>query len=514
MNMCLIMIYNGEPFEPLGIEAIASFAKKYGYEIDLKLLHSSKMDDEEMIKFFSQKYDFIGFSVSYANIRNTYYICEKIKSQNKNIKLFVGSQYATLNAKEILKDCEYLDFVVCGEGEEVVKKILDGIDYESLSNMGVFTRDSDVVSVTQIKESQFIPIEHSLLDSEELKNNLMGRIYSSRGCCANCSFCTHNCYNLNSKTWRGRNIDDVFDEMIYINKKYGISIFMFNDSSIEDPGTMGKKRLEELCDKLIEYPQKFYIFCYVRAETFKDEDETLLRKMIDAGFCSLFVGIEAANSKDLLLYNKRASVLDNYTSMRLFGKNGFRVMPGFIMFNPLSDKKTLLANFEFCEKNLFYFSCFYESRLAIFKGSNIENTIKNEKLLDNTFSYLDPYAYKFKNVDVSEMYKAILRQQKECTFYEMEKDFAFFEPLYAASLHLYNRKYETEEENIFSSMKEELSKAFIKHYKLLFVYNTNEFLCDIPNFDDEICRIYEKYKKLKQTAILSKPFRELVRMRK
>ena len=107
------------------------------------------------------------------------------------------------------------------------------------------TREKNEYSIVTIDENLFIPIKHTLLGEKIFQNVLMARIYSSRGCCANCSFCTHNCYNT-SKTWRGRSVKEVFDEMVDVHQKYGISVFMFNDSSIEDPGFLGKARLEEL----------------------------------------------------------------------------------------------------------------------------------------------------------------------------------------------------------------------------------------------------------------------------
>lgn len=381
MKICLAMVYNGNPFEALGIEALATYVQNFGYDVDLKMINSSKIKNSDILQLFKESYSFVGFSVSYSNINDTYQLCKIIK-ENQNSKIFVGSQYATLNAKEILKDCEYIDFVICGEGELVLKNILDNYKIHTNINFigqldGVLTREKNEYSIVTIDKNLFIPIKHTLLGEKIFQNVLMARIYSSRGCCANCSFCTHNCYNT-SKTWRGRSVKEVFDEMVDVHQKYGISVFMFNDSSIEDPGFLGKARLEELCEHMLKYEDELYVFCYIRAETFSEKDGQLLEKMHSAGIVSLFVGIESANEKDLKLYNKIANVQQNEQAMQLFKNKGFRIMPGFIMFNPLSDTDTLYSNFMFCKKHELYLSCYYESQLAIFKGAKIESHIREK----------------------------------------------------------------------------------------------------------------------------------------
>lgn len=51
------------------------------------------------------------------------------------------------------------------------------------------------------------------------------------------------------------------------------------------------------------------------------------------------------------------------------------------------------------------------------------------------------------------MFNAIQYQKQQSTFYEIEKDFEFFEPLYSAAINIYNRKNKVEEKNIFEPLK-------------------------------------------------------------
>lgn len=112
------------------------------------------------------------------------------------------------------------------------------------------------------------------------------------------------------------------------------------------------------------------------------------------------------------------------------------------------------------------------------------------------------------------MFNAIQYQKQQATFYETEKDFEFFEPLYSAAINIYNRKNKVEEKNIFEPLKKELFSVMIKHFELLFTGDINGFRKDVPYFDDAMNRIYKKYGKMKSEAYLSKPFIQLIRERK
>lgn len=79
MKICLAMVYNGNPFEALGIEALATYVQNFGYDVDLKMINSSKIKNSDILQLFKESYSFVGFSVSYSNINDTYQLCKIIK---------------------------------------------------------------------------------------------------------------------------------------------------------------------------------------------------------------------------------------------------------------------------------------------------------------------------------------------------------------------------------------------------------------------------------------------------
>jgi len=221
----------------------------------------------------------------------------------------------------------------------------------------------------------------------------------SRGCTARCSFCSmaNQDSQVSHSAWKGRPIDDIFDEIREINQQYGICSFSFVDNSFEDPGKLGKKRISEFCDLCFAYSHNLHFWCYLRAETFKEEDISLIKKMRKAGFTQVFIGMEASNSEDLKLYNKNATVEDNYRAYKLFTGCGIDVVPGYMMFNPYTTKERLRDNFLFIKDNKLAILKLYYRHLEIYYGTKIYYKVLSDNLLGDDFNYLDSTNYQFRD---------------------------------------------------------------------------------------------------------------------
>src|SRR5205085_991702 len=79
-------------------------------------------------------------------------------------------------------------------------------------------------------------------------------LVSSRGCYANCSFCCIAAWHeqsLPGKRYRLREVDDVADEMIAMQKERGVDIFVFHDDNFFVPGHKRNiERFNALADAL------------------------------------------------------------------------------------------------------------------------------------------------------------------------------------------------------------------------------------------------------------------------
>ena len=133
--------------------------------------------------------------------------------------------------------------------------------------------------------------------------------------------------------------------------------------------------------------------------------------MANVGFSTMFIGLEAGNGQDLLLYNKHTTVQDNYNIMDIIRQHDIAPIIGFINLNPYSTKKTLAENFRFlldikCA-NLFQYA---GSCISLQRYSPLYLKVANDGLLYDTYSYKNTMEYEYKDDDVRNIAHFIMQE--------------------------------------------------------------------------------------------------------
>ncbi len=322
----IIGFYNR--YFPVGIVTIGTFLNKAGYEVvvydadcnydpqymDYSLL--PQLYPEYLTSFQNQSHpvwvevkdtiasvcpDIVGISIWTTYAASAFHIARLCKQVNPHCVVVMGGPHATVKADEILKICPNVDYVVRGDGEismlELVKQISSGLD-STLSILGLSFRDKNIIvhnpsqQITNDLELFPFPDRSLLMNENRYTSEDMGLIMSSRGCPYACSYCaTH------TRRVSYRPIDHIVDEIKFVKEKYGTTLFSFKDDSF----TVNKRRVEELCDKLIADKLKINWECNTRVDLIS---ESLLSKMKKAGCNSIKVGIESGSERILKKMNK------------------------------------------------------------------------------------------------------------------------------------------------------------------------------------------------------------------
>lgn len=403
-----------EAAENIGIGRITAFLTKNNKEV-VTTYFNKKDTIEEGFEKVDLNCKIYGFSMYNSNVTFFIPIINKIKKINPDAIVFVGSKYATTYYEDILENAEFqdVDFVVLGDGEYSILNLVQCI--EDGEDINEFVKNHpNIAAKAYVTDKVPAALDINMLpypDRTWLKENkyIGAYICDCHGCTGKCSFCAFANYH---RKWNGRSASDLYDEILEVHNECHINYFIFTGGSFEDPGELGKKKIEELCNLLSEIPNKFTFKYFLRADTFKEteKDIRLLNLMKKSGFNVPLVGIESGNDEDLKLYNKKATVKDNLLTLKLLNDadiytGGF----GFIMFNPYSDFNRLKANYEFLSQNGASYIRMYTSKLFLNKNTSIYHKISADGLLDNNeVFYKDTgLSYRFVNKDVSELWEFI-----------------------------------------------------------------------------------------------------------
>ncbi len=163
----------------------------------------------------------------------------------------------------------------------------------------------------------------------DVKKYAMLSIQYSRGCPFHCEFC--NVVSLFGHTPRTKSVEQLIDELerIYATGWRG-SIFFVDDNFIGNKTKLKKEVLPALIDWMKErrYPYTFFTEVSINLA----DDDELMELMIQAGFDTVFVGIETVSEESLAECNKKQNANRDLTAcVNKMQQYGFQVQGGFIL---------------------------------------------------------------------------------------------------------------------------------------------------------------------------------------
>jgi len=258
-------------------------------------------------------------------------ITKIVREKNKDIKIIIGGVFPTYHWNEILKDNPQIDYIVCGEGEEIVLKLITAIENKSSLEIikGLALRINGVPLKT-------LPAENiKNLDDFRIGWELMkGYNYTywgkrkavviqfSRGCPYPCTYCGQ---SLFWKKWRHRSAKSLADEIEMLHKEYGIIVFNFAD---ENPSS-NPKAWKEFLEALVEKNLNLILVGSIRADNIvRDADFLHLYKK--AGFERFLLGIENYDEVVLEKIKKAGTISKDKEAIQLLRKHNILSMATYV----------------------------------------------------------------------------------------------------------------------------------------------------------------------------------------
>jgi len=211
-----------------------------------------------------------------------------------------------------------IDHVVMGEAEDMLPALIQDLEKGCAQHIYTAKGRPDITKTC-------IPL-WSLLDKREYQSM---SIQYSRGCPLDCEFCEVG--TLNGHTPRTKDKDQIIAELetLYSLGWQGM-VFFVDDNFIGNKRKLKSEILPTISQWMEKKKYPFSLF--TQASINVSDDEELMRLMVEAGFNTVFVGIESPNKESLAECNKVANKnRDLLASVKKIQNHGLQVQGGFIV---------------------------------------------------------------------------------------------------------------------------------------------------------------------------------------
>jgi len=231
----------------------------------------------------AMKPDAVGFSVYYISEEPTKWMCQELKRRMPHVKILVGGSNVQ---KSWFAIQPYYDYVVNGEGEEIILKVLDEIEEGVVHNEPQYlTQPEDQrININGLPMPDYESIDFSLY---EIPNGVNSEI--RRGCTAKCTFCEETHF----WKYRQRQAVDLVTEIEWLYYNKGTDIIWFIDSLVNGD----VKELRAFCKAIEAKGLKINWTGYARCDGRMDLEYF---KDLKAGGCIMLnYGCESGSQKVL-----------------------------------------------------------------------------------------------------------------------------------------------------------------------------------------------------------------------
>lgn len=275
---------------PYGITSIASFLEKSGHEVTLANLSSFGYSKGAELTIKDNP-DAVAVSIFSFNRTESFKYIKELKKLNSRIVIIAGGQHPTFLSEQIISRYPEIDFIIKGEGEYSLKKLID----DSFTSIGKIITSERIADIDTIPcGSHFSGKTIGVNPNEQFKY-----IITSRGCPSSCTYCSSPNFWKKKVTYRSP--QNIIDELKHIQKKFGIIYFSIRDDNF----TLSKKRVLEFCRLLDESGLYMMWNCQARVDTI---DEEMLVAMKKCGLEHIQFGVESGSERILKIYDKHITL--------------------------------------------------------------------------------------------------------------------------------------------------------------------------------------------------------------
>ncbi|UCD14624.1 MAG: radical SAM protein [Thermoplasmatales archaeon] len=408
----------GYTFAPtLSLSLLKGFInEKTRHEAKIIELVFHKKDWKKLVfeKIREEKPDIIGISVLSFNHSEALKIARFIK-YSFNIKIIFGGVHVILSPQEVIEN-EEVDIICTGEGEEVLKELLDNnLNCKDIKGIW-YKRDGEIIKngkrrlIENLDTLPFPDFEDFDLEKYFVINNSHLPIMASRGCPYVCSYCSNHALSqkLDGKYVRFRSVNNVIEEIeLRINQLKGLKYLYFHD----DIFILYEDFVIDFCKKFKDkgFHRILKWNANVRVNLVTDK---IIKTMKNAGCYEARMGVESGN--DYIrnkVYKRNMTKEQIFNAFQIIKDNGLHLRLYFLVGAPYETVEMLDESFDVAKKsNADLISFTY---LLPLPGTEIKEVFEKENLLEYTnsgnFNHVVNPAEKTKFVSGKQMRRFLLK---------------------------------------------------------------------------------------------------------
>ena len=304
-------------FPSLGIEIIGTLLEAHADAVDVVDL---RWETAKTSDFIRSNTDLVCFSINWDLELD--FIASEIASVPSQLRTILGGRHVSEDPETWLRRFPNVDIVARGDGEETIEEIAGGVPLEKVT--GISFRQNGEIVHNQSRDPG--PLRDDIIPDRRLRrakwtlalwglpsNLSFDTVSSSRGCPFHCRFCSFSRNPWGTKrSWSARTPESVVEEIAGIEAR----AIAFTDDNF----SYDMDRVEKICDLLIQRGIRKKYAVNTRVEIAKRPD--LLKKMREAGFFMLLMGIESAQDRTLRSMNKgfdKARIREYFRALRRSG---------------------------------------------------------------------------------------------------------------------------------------------------------------------------------------------------
>ncbi len=299
--------------------------------------------------------DVVGFSGMAFQYDSNVGLAYLAKQFDPGIKTVLGGYFATLSYDHIegSPEADYWDFLVRGEGDFSFGELLDSLDaggrgldkvlglsYKTENRQFHHNANRHLEDVSRIK----MPArDKRLLGGHHMYFRKADIIETSRGCLFHCNFCSiHQMYGSSIRQFPlDRVLADIEDAY-----SRGVRHLFCTDDNI----TQNMDRFEQLIDGVISLKLKNLRFTTQATVVGFAQRPHMIKKLPQAGFVSIFLGIENASQKNLKAMKKPNTLPHIRKAVAALQAERIVVIAGLINGLPDDDPESMRENYRFIKE--------------------------------------------------------------------------------------------------------------------------------------------------------------------